>query len=360
MQYRRLGSSGVLVSSLALGTLPFGGHQRPEVGHTSVAEARRILDHCISVGVNLVDTADKYGYGRAEEAVGEIISGRRDHLIIATKCGSSMSDDPNDIGSSRRHILESVKRSLRRLGTDYIDLYQMHQWDGKTTLEETLGALDELVRSGLVRYIGCSNFAAWQFTKALGISDRLGLERFVSHQIYYSAIGREAEIELIPSALDQSVSILVWSPLAGGLLGGKFGRRQAKGGEEMKGHFEPPVPDPDRVLDSLDVLEQIATDHHASVAQVSLAYLLGRPGVTSVIIGPRTLEHTESALRAVDLSLSSDEVARIDEVTSQRLPYPFWHQVRSSSDRFSAADETVLLQVAAKGKGHQWNPGSRP
>jgi aryl-alcohol dehydrogenase-like predicted oxidoreductase len=348
------------VSSLALGTLPFGGHQRPEVGDTDLNEAQRILDVCLDQGLNLVDTADKYGYGRSEEVVGEIIKGRRERIVLATKCGSAMSDDPNDIGSSRRHITKSVERSLRRLGTDYIDIYQLHQWDGKTALEETLAALDSLVTAGLIRYPGCSNFAAWQFMKALAVSDRLSYPRMVSHQIYYSAIGREAELDLIPSAVDQGVSVLVWSPLAGGLLGGRWGRQRAMSERlaKLEQHVEPPVPDVQRVLHTQDVLDDIANELGATAAQISIAYLLTKPGITSVILGPRTSVHAESALKATTVALTLEHIERINATSSPGLPYPLWHQVRSSADRFSAAD-AIVLQAAPPATGATAGSGQR-
>ena len=347
MQYRQLGNCGLEVAKLALGTLPFGGHQRPTVGNTDLAEARRILDCYIDAGGNFVDTANVYGYGRAEQTVGEIIQGRRQNLIIATKCGARMGEGGNSVGLSRRNIINSVTDSLQRLGTDYIDLYQVHSWDGKTPLEETLGALNYLVDTGKVRYIGCSNFSAWHFMKAMGLSDRLGLQRFVSHQIYYSIIGREAECELIPAAIDQGVGITVWSPLAGGLIGGRYGRRLdgPTGAEVMRGRFEPPVPDPDRIYDVLDVLEDIASTRGISLAQLGLAYLFTRPGVSSVITGPRTVAHLTEALLSCDVALSPEDLMRIDHVSYRPLDYPYWHQVRSSADRFGSADEVLLLHA---------------
>src|SRR3954454_463738 len=227
MEHRQLGRSGLRVSALTLGTMTFGGRGPfANVGSTGVDGARHQIDMCLHAGVNLIDTADVYSDGLSEEIVGKTLKGRRDRVLLATKARMPMGDGPNDAGLSRHHLIRSCEASLRRLGTDYIDLYQVHEWDGVTPLEETLGALDHLVNAGKVRYIGCSNYAGWHLMKALGISERRNLERFVSQQIYYSLQARDAEYELVPVALDQGVGILVWSPLAGGLLSGKYRRGQ--------------------------------------------------------------------------------------------------------------------------------------
>src|SRR5690242_7155469 len=225
MQYRQLGRSGLRVSTLTLGTMTFGGQGNfAKVGDTDVAGARRQIDMALDAGINLIDTADVYSFGVSEEIIGEVLEGRRDKVLLATKARMVMSDDPNDGGLSRHHLIESVEKSLRRLRTDHIDLYQVHEWDGQTRLEETLSALDTLVRQGKVRYVGVSNYAGWQLLKALGIAEREHLTRFASQQIYYSLAGREAENELLPAAVDQGLGVLVWSPLAGGLMSGKFSR----------------------------------------------------------------------------------------------------------------------------------------
>src|SRR5919109_5044423 len=225
MDYRQLGRSGLRVSALALGTMTFGGRDDfANVGSTDVAGARRQIDLCLDAGINLFDTADVYSAGLSEEILGEALDGRRDRVLLATKARMPMGDGPNDAGLSRHHLIASCEASLRRLRTDHIDLYQVHEWDGATPLDETLEALDTLVRSGKVRYVGCSNYAGWQLMKALGVSERRGLERFVSQQIYYSLQARDAEYELVPAAIDQGIGILVWSPLAGGLLSGKYRR----------------------------------------------------------------------------------------------------------------------------------------
>ncbi len=340
MQYRRLGRSGLRVSVLALGTLPFGGHQRPEFGHTTVDEARRMLDRALDAGVNLIDTADVYGHGRAEETLGEVIKGRRDRLIIATKCRAIVRDGPNDGGMSRHHIIWAVEQSLRRLGIDYIDLYQAHGWDGQTPLEEQIGALDQLVTDGKVRYLGCSNYSGWHLMKSLAVADRLGTQRFVSQQIYYTILGREAEHELVPISIDQGVGVLVWSPLAGGLLGGDY--RRGIDDERVANWREPPVPDPSRVFDILDGVSEVAETHEATTAQVSLAYILSKPGVTSVIMGPRHDDHLASALGAADLCLTPEDLDRLDTISDLPKPYPYWHQAWSAVDRLSPADATLL------------------
>src|SRR3954466_1304843 len=306
MEYRQLGHSGLRVSALTLGTMTFGGRDKfASVGSTDVEGGTRQVDMCLDAGVNLIDTADVYSAGLSEEIVGRTIRGRRDRVLLATKARMPMGEGPNDAGLSRHHLIRSCEASLRRLGTDYIDLYQVHEWDGATPLEETLDALDHLVRSGKVRYVGCSNYAGWHLRKALGISERRGLQRFVSQQIYYSLQARDAEYELVPVALDQGVGILVWSPLAGGLLSGKYrrGDQGPEGSRHLTDWNEPPVRDEEQTYDIIDALVEIAESHDASPAQVALAWLLGRPGVTSLVVGARTEEQLADNLGAVDLTL---------------------------------------------------------
>jgi aryl-alcohol dehydrogenase-like predicted oxidoreductase len=344
MEYRRLGRSGLFVSALTLGTMTFGGQGGfSKVGATDGAGARRQVDMCLDAGVNLFDTANIYSGGESEEILGEAISGRRDDLLLATKVRMPVGDGPNDTGLSRHHIIRQCEESLRRLGTDYVDLYQVHEWDGLTPLEETLEALDTLVRSGKVRYVGSSNYAGWQLMKALGISERLGLQRYVSQQIHYTLQAREAEYELVPLAIDQECPILVWSPLAGGLLSGKYRRdRDASEGRHVEGWDEPPVYDTDKLYDTVDVLVEIAEERGVSAAQVGLAWLLGRPGVASVIVGARTDEQLADNLRAAELELSEEERRRLDEVSALPLIYPFWHQAKTASDRLGPADLSLL------------------
>jgi aryl-alcohol dehydrogenase-like predicted oxidoreductase len=344
MEYRRLGRSGLFVSALTLGTMTFGGQGAfSKVGSTDVAGARRQVDMCLDVGVNLFDTANIYSGGESEEILGEAISGRRDDVLLATKVRMPVANGPNDGGLSRHHIIRQCEESLRRLGTDYIDLYQVHEWDGLTPLEETLEALDTLVRSGKVRYVGSSNYSGWQLMKALGISERLGLQRFVSQQIHYTLQSREAEYELVPVAIDQECPILVWSPLAGGLLSGKYRRdRTAQEGRHLKGWDEPPVYDTEKLYDIVDALVEIAEDRGVSAAQVALSWLLGRPGVASVIVGARTDEQLADNLKAVELELSEGERGRLDEVSAPPLIYPFWHQAKTASDRLGPAELSLL------------------
>jgi aryl-alcohol dehydrogenase-like predicted oxidoreductase len=345
MDYRQLGHSGLRVSSLTLGTMTFGGRGHfARVGDTGVDIATRQVDMCLDAGVNLVDTADVYSEGLSEEIVGKTLRGRRDRVLLATKARMPMGDGPNDAGLSRHHLIRSCEASLRRLGTDYIDLYQVHEWDGATPLEETLDALDHLVSSGKVRYIGCSNYAGWHLMKALGISERRGYQRFVSQQIYYSLQSRDAEYELVPAGLDQGVGILVWSPLAGGLLSGKYRRGQdmPEGSRHLTDWNEPPVHDEEQVYDIVDALVEIAEAHDASPAQVALAWTLGRPCVASVIVGARTEEQLADNLGAADLILTGEERARLDELSTPRLMYPYWHQAKTASDRLSDADLPLL------------------
>jgi aryl-alcohol dehydrogenase-like predicted oxidoreductase len=345
MEYRQLGSSGLRLSVLAMGTMTFGGRDGfAQVGSTGVDEARREVDICLDAGVNLIDTADVYSGGLAEEIVGEVLRGRRDRLLLATKVRMPMGTGPNDAGLSLHHVISGCEASLRRLGTDHIDLYQLHEWDGQTPLEETLEALDLLVQSGKVRYVGASNYAAWQLMKALGTAARLGLPRFASQQIYYSLQAREAEYELIPLSVDQGLGVLVWSPLAGGLLSGKYRRNQQApaGSRQLTDWGEPPVYDQERLYDTIDVLVQIAERHVVSAAQVALAYTLGKPAVTSVIIGARTGDQLADNLAAASLTLSADERAQLDKVSAPPLIYPYWHQAKTARDRLSPADLTLL------------------
>jgi aryl-alcohol dehydrogenase-like predicted oxidoreductase len=351
MEHRTLGHSGLRISVLTMGTMTFGGRGPfQNVGSTDVDEARAQVDMCLDAGVNLIDTADVYSAGLSEEIVGEVVKGRRDDLLLATKVRMPMGDGPNDTGLSRHHIITGCEDSLRRLGTDHIDLYQVHEWDGVTPLEETLDALDQLVRSGKVRYVGASNYTSWQLMKALGVAERHQLPRFVSQQIYYSLQAREAEYELVPLAIDQGLGILVWSPLAGGLVSGKYrrGHQAPAGSRQLTEWNEPPVHDQERLYDTVEVLVAIGADHGVSAARVALAYLLRKPAVTSLVIGARTREQLADNLAAADLVLSDDERARLDEVSAPPLLYPYWHQVATVSDRLSAADLTLLGPHIAK------------
>jgi aryl-alcohol dehydrogenase-like predicted oxidoreductase len=346
MDYRQLGRSGLRVSELCLGTMTFGGAAGSTVGSTDVPTARRQLDMCLDAGVNLVDTADVYGDGASEEAVGEIIRGRRDRLLLATKARFAAGNGPNDAGLSRHHLVRACEASLRRLGVDHIDLYQVHAWDGRTPVEETLETLDALVRAGRVRYLGCSNFSAWHLMKSLAVAERLSLAPYVSHQIHYSLLAREAEYELVPAGIAEGVGILVWSPLAGGLLAGKLDRDHPQVAETRwaRGWNEPPIDDWDRVWEIVAALRDVAAAHEASPAQVALRYLLDKPGVTSVVVGARTAEQLADNLRAADLRLADADRRSLDALSEPRLLYPYWHQAANAADRMSAADATLLAR----------------
>ena len=345
MDYRQLGRSGLRISSLTLGTMTFGGGGKfANVGTTGLDDARRQIDMCLDAGVNMIDTADVYSDGASEEILGQAIAGRRDDVLVATKARMAMGDGPNDAGLSRHHLTRACEASLRRLGTDYIDLFQVHEWDGATPLEETLDALTHLVDSGKVRYIGCSNYAAWHLMKALGVSERRGYQRFISQQIYYSLQSRDAEYELVPAGLDGGVGILVWSPLAGGLLSGKYRRDQQgpEGSRHLTDWGEPPVRDPEQTYDTIDALVEIGEAHGVSAAQVALAWTLGRPGISSIVVGARTDEQLADNLAAADLELGDDEVARLEEVSRPPLIYPHWHQANTAADRLGPADRAWM------------------
>ncbi len=343
MEYRQLGRSGLRVSTLTLGTMTFGGEGFfGNLGDTDVTGARRQIDMSLEAGVNLVDTANMYSTGTAEEILGKAVEGRRDDLLISTKVRMPMGSGPNDAGLSRHHVREQAEASLRRLGTDHIDLYHVHTWDGQTPLEETLEALDTLVRSGKVRYLGVSNYTGWQLMKALGVADRHGYQRFVANQIYYSLESRDAEYELVPASVDQGLGILVWSPLAGGLLSGKYRRgQQASNGRHLTEWSEPPVRDEEKLYDTIETVVDIAHSHGASPAQISLAYLLRKPAVTSLVIGARTDDQLRDNLGAAEIELGDEEYERLDEVSAPWLIYPHWHQAATASDRFGTPDRAL-------------------
>lgn len=345
MEYRLLGRSGLKVSTLTIGTMTFGGKGWAKtVGDLGVNDARRLVDLCLDAGVNLVDTADVYSQGASEEIIGEITGGRRKNgVLIATKARFPMGDGPNDAGSSRHHLIRACEASLKRLKTDVIDLYQLHEWDGQTPLEETMEALDMLVRQGKVRYIGCSNFSGWHIMKALGVSAADHRQRFVSQQIHYTLESRDAEYELLPISIDQGLGVLVWSPLAGGLLSGKHRRNKtAEGSRQLAGWDEPPIRDEDRLWAIVDTLVDIGESRNVSAAQVALAWLIGRKAVTSVIIGGRTEAQFKDNLGAAGLVLSAEEHQRLDAVSAPPVLYPYWHQLRTAKDRLGEADLSLL------------------
>ena len=348
MEYRQLGHSGLRISALTLGTMTFGGRGGfSAVGATGIDGARRQVDMCLDAGVNLIDTADVYSGGLAEEITGEAVKGRRDRLLLSSKVRMTMGDGPNDGGLSRQHIIAGCEASLRRLDTDHIDIYHVHEWDGQTRLEETLSALNSLVSAGKVRYLAASNYAGWQLMKALAVADSHGFERFAAQQVYYSLEARDAEYELVPLAVDQGLGILVWSPLAGGLLSGKYRRNGSpeSGTRQVSGTWnEPPVRTREKLYDTVEILVDIAGAHGASPARVARAWLLGRPAVTSVIIGARTDEQLVDNLGGATLLLSADERAALDKVSAPELIYPYWHQRNTAADRLGPADLALLAQ----------------
>jgi len=345
MEYRLLGRSGLKVSTLTLGSANFGsvGDFFNKAGKVDVAGARRMIDLYRDAGGNLIDTSNAYSTGVSEEVVGEALDGARQELMVATKVRFPMGKGPNDRGLSRHHIIKSCEASLKRLKRETIDLYQMHQWDGETPVEETIDALDALQRSGKVRYIGVSNWSGWHIMKALAASDARHQARFVSQQIYYSLQAREAEFELVPVSVDQGLGILIWSPLAGGLLSGKYRRgKPMPEGRHLNGWGEPPINDEKALYDIIEVLVEVAEAKQQSAASVALAWSLGRPGVTSVIVGVRNEEQLKANLPAAALQLTDEERKKLDDVSKPTLIYPYWHQASTASDRLGAADLALL------------------
>ena len=341
MQYRRLGSSELEVSVLGLGTTGWGAHH--EFGEVDAEGATRQVGVALDAGINLFDTAETYGGGRCEETLGRALGPRRDGAVIATKTFFGIGGEPDGVGLTGRNIRYSCEGSLRRLKTDRIDVLQMHGWDGTVPLEETLSALDALVRDGKVRYVGVSNWSAWHLMKAIGISEREGLPRFVSQQIYYSLQAREAEFELVPIALDQGVGILVWSPLGGALLTGRWrrGSPPPAGTRRVLGWPDPPIYDEERLWATIDVLVAIAEARGCAVPQVALAYLLHKPGVASLVIGARNEQQLAEDLPASELSLDAEELRRLDDVSAPPLPYPYWWQAKYD-ERLGDADLALL------------------
>jgi aryl-alcohol dehydrogenase-like predicted oxidoreductase len=351
MEYRLLGRSGLKVSALTLGTMTFGAEGFfTKAGTHGVKEARRIIDISRDAGINLLDTANVYSTGRSEEMIGEALEGGRKDLMIASKVRFPMGKGPNDAGLSRHHIIRECEGSLRRLKRDAIDLYQVHEWDGLTPLEETMEALDTLLKAGKVRYVGCSNYSGWHIMKALAVADRDGRARFVSQQIYYSLQGREAEYELLPISLDQGLGVLVWSPLAGGLLSGKYRRgKPMPEGRHAKDWGEPPIHDEKKLYDTIEVLVAVAEAKGVPAARVALAWLLGRPGITSLVIGARNEEQLKQNLPCVALKLTEEERGKLDDVSAPTLLYPYWHQASTARDRLGPAD-LALLAPFVKGE----------
>ena len=331
MKYRALGDTGVFVSELCLGSMTFGGRGQiwQAIGGLDENSADAIVGRALDGGINFIDTADVYSSGESEEMVGKALQGRRHEVVLATKVRGRMGTGPNEVGLSRLHIMEGVEASLKRLGTDYIDLYQIHRGDPFTAIEDTLRALDDLVRQGKVRYIGCSNLMTWQLMQAIGISRAEGLEHFKCTQSYYSLAGRELEREMIPLLEDQGLGLVVWSPLAGGFLTGKF-TRDTTDAEGRRASFDFPPIDKERAFDTVDVMRKIAEEHDASIAQVAIAWVLSKRAVTSVIIGARKLSQLEDNLGSVDLTLSEHELNALNEVSELALEYPAWMDLLAS------------------------------
>lgn len=335
MRYKQLGRTGLLVSELCFGAMTFGGRGFWEVvGKQQQDEVNNLVAQALEAGINFFDTADVYSEGMSEQLLGQALGQRRKEVVIATKVRGRVGPGPNDMGLSRGHIMAAVEASLERLGTDYIDLYQIHGFDPITPLDETLRALDDLVRAGKVRYIGCSNLAAWQLMKALGLSDKHGWARFDSLQAYYTIAGRDLERELAPLLKDQQVGLLVWSPLAGGLLTGKF-LREGDGPEgARRTTFDFPPVNKDRAFRVIDVMEEIATAHEVSIAQIALAWLLHQEVVTSIIIGAKNSHQLQDNLNAPNVKLSIADLERLGEVSALPPEYPGWMLERQSSDRW--------------------------
>jgi aryl-alcohol dehydrogenase-like predicted oxidoreductase len=337
MNMRQLGRTGLRVSEICFGTMTFGGEGIYQaIGSTAQAEADRLVGACRDAGINFFDTADTYSMGRAEEILGRALGTRRKEVVVATKVRGRVGTGPNDVGLSRGHIMDSVEGSLRRLGTDYIDLYQIHGYDALTPWDETLRALDDLVRTGKVRYLGASNLAAWHLMKALGVSERHGLERFETIQSYYSIVGRDLERELVPLMKSEQVGLLIWSPLAGGFLGGKFGRDQkSPSGTRRSGFNFPPV-DETRGYAVLDVLGEVARELEISVPRLALAWLLHQSVTTSVIVGARNDDQLRDNLAATEVKISPAQLERLDRASTLPPEYPGWMVTVQSRDRLEA------------------------
>ena len=337
MRYRQLGRTGLFVSEICLGTMTFGGKGMWQaIGKLEQSDADALIQRTLAGGVNFIDTADVYSEGRSEELLGQSLINlgvRRSDVVIATKVYGDVGKGPNDRGASRGHIMDGIKRSLERLQLDHVDLYQIHGTDTVTPVEETVRALDDLVREGLVRYVGVSNWAAWRIMKALGYAEHKDFARFETLQAYYSIAGRDLERDIVPLLEDQKVGLMVWSPLAGGLLSGKFGPGSNGPEDARRTVFDFPPVDRDRAWPCIDAMRKIADAKGVSVARVALAYVLAKPFVTSVIIGAKTIEQLEDNLAAAELQLSFDEMKALDEVSALPPEYPGWMLERQGGHR---------------------------
>jgi aryl-alcohol dehydrogenase-like predicted oxidoreductase len=332
MEYRFLGGSGLRVLALTFGTGTFGGKGKlfSAWGNTGVPEARRLVDICLDAGLNMFDSADGYSDGMAEEILGKAIARKRDKVLISTKATFRKGDGPNDVGSSRFHLINAVEGALKRLGTDYIDLFQLHAFDAMTPVEETLSTLDTLVRAGKIRYLGCSNFSGWHLMKSLAVADRYGYPRYVAHQAYYSLVGRDYEWELMPLAVDQKVGAVVWSPLGWARLTGKIRRSQplpkvSRLQSSLNKDIGPKVAD-EYLYSVIDVVDEIAKETGKTVPQIALNWLLQRPTVSTLIIGARNEKQLRDNLGAVGWSLTANQMKRLDAVSAVPAIYPYWHQ----------------------------------
>ena len=343
MEYRALGRTGLKVSAIAMGTFSFGGVGAfARVASQGVPEARRLIDCCIDGGVNLFDTANMYSLGRSEEILGEALGAKRNAVLISSKARMRIGEGPNDEGTSRYHLIRECEASLKRLRTDHIDIYFMHEWDGLTPVEEMLSALDTLRQQGKIRYIGCSNYSGWHIMKALGVAEAKNLPRFVTQQIHYTLEAREAEYELLPISVDQGLGVMVWSPLAAGLLSGAFGRDRAPAeSRQAAGWSEPPIRDRERLWAIIDALDAIARARGVTAAQVSLAWTLSRPAVSTLVVGGLSEDHFRDNIAAASLTLSQDELDALNAVSRLPYIYPYWHQHNFASERFSPADRAL-------------------
>ncbi|RMP42483.1 hypothetical protein ALO95_200194 [Pseudomonas syringae pv. antirrhini] len=347
MHYRKLGNSGIFVSELAFGTLTFGGSNGFEnCGNVDEKLAQRMFDLAIDAGVNLIDTADVYSKGLSEEIVGRALGQKRNDVILASKARMPMGSGPNDSGASRYHLIRSCENSLRRLGTDHLDLYQLHNWDGVTPIEETLEAMTHLIRSGKIRYFGTSNFTAWQMMKTLGSAEIHGLMKPICQQIYYTPEAREAEYEILPMSLDQSIGTLVWGPMGEGLLTGstRRGQKPPIGTRQGSDWPEPYVADFERALDIIEILSQVGEENGTSAAQVCLAWLKDRPGITSLIVGARTESQLKENLGAVNLKLTPEQISRIEKNTRRQPLHPYWQRLTGQVDRLDPAELPFLRE----------------
>jgi aryl-alcohol dehydrogenase-like predicted oxidoreductase len=334
MEQRQFGNSGLSVSVLSFGTMTIGGRDRfGKMGNLGLSETKRMLDICRDAGVTTIDTADMYSYGGAEEILGEALQGRRDEFVVATKGFSRLGQGPHDVGLSRKHLIQACETSLKRLRTDYIDLYIGHQPDQLVAVEETMRAFDDLVRQGKIRYVGCSNNSAWHVMKALAVSERFGLTRYVCQQVNYNLIARDVEHEIIPLGLDQKVGLMAWSPLHAGLLTGKFTREARPSVSRLNDLEAPGTIDFDRVYRIVDKLTEIGRARNATPAQVALNWVMNKPGVDTVIIGARDEAQLRDNLAAAEWRLSSEEMAALDEVSALPEPYPQWHQHKFGIER---------------------------